>query len=215
MINKILDIIFPKSCLECGKQGEGYICSSCFLVFKETLKVEKIYNNFYDTLIYIDKYDAKTREQILNMKFSTKPYIAEYFTEILVKHEKIKSYLKNFDMIIPVPMQKLKKSERGYNQTEIFGKALALKIDVPCNIDILQKVKENKTQSTLNYKDRQKNVKDIFKVDLKRNIKGKNIILVDDIFTTGATVKECSKILKLSGVSKICVIVIAKDFKKN
>jgi ComF family protein len=211
MINKFLDIIFPKSCLECGKQGEGYICSTCFSAFKQNLKIKKIYNNYYDVLIYIDNYKSKTRSKILAMKFSSKAYIAEYFIEILIKNEAIKNYLKNFDIVISVPMQKSKKLERGYNQTEIFGIGLAKKINLPCEIDALRKIKDNKTQSLLSSKERMKNVKDVFIVSNFEKIKNKKIILVDDIFTTGATIKECSKILKSAGASKICALVIAKD----
>jgi ComF family protein len=213
MINEFLDIIFPKSCLECGKQGEGYICSTCFSLLESKVKSQKnkASSECYDVLIYIDNYKSKIRSKILSMKFNSKAYIAEYFVDILIRNEKITKYLKRFDMIIPVPMQKNKKMERGYNQTELLGIELEKNLNVPCKVDLLIKIKNNRTQSLLKSKERLENVKNVFKIINTEEIKGKNIIIIDDIFTTGATIKECSKLLKLSGAKKICALVIAKD----
>ena len=113
-------------------------------------------------------------------------------------------------MIIPVPMDKMKKIKRGYNQTEIIVNILQKKLN---NILIYNNLikKQTKTQSTLNIKERELNVKDAFEIKNLSILKDKKIILFDDICTTGATVNEISRILKLAGVNKISVLVIAKD----
>jgi ComF family protein len=164
---------------------------------------------------------------MLALKFYNKAYIAEYFAELIIKSNKANTFLKGFDTIIPVPMSTPKKSVRGYNQTELVAKILSRKLEIPIDAKYLVKVKENKTQSLLKMHERQENVRGVFKVNSKNNKKisflnlfrkpknlepqkYKSVILIDDIFTTGATIRECSKILKESGVQKICVCVIAK-----
>lgn len=108
-------------------------------------------------------------------------------------------------------MFKLKKSKRGYNQTELLAKNLSKNLKIPYNYNILVKSKNNQTQSLLEKSQREKNVENVFKIKNPSKIKDKNIILLDDIYTTGATVRECSKILKNAGAKKILVFVIAKS----
>jgi ComF family protein len=211
MIENILNIIFPKSCLNCGKQGEGYICSSCFSLAKTNLHIEETQNEIYDYFIYLDDYKKDIRTKMLALKFYNKAYIAEYFAELIIKSNKINSFLKNFDSIIPVPMFKNKKNLRGYNQTELVAKILSKKLDIPIDTNYLVKAKENKTQSLLKVHEREENVKGVFEINSKSTLNiNTSIILIDDIFTTGATIRECSRILKESGIEKICILVIAK-----
>ena len=135
----------------------------------------------------------------------------------MLNNKKINEIFENYDIIIPVPMDKNKKAIRGYNQTEwitnIIYKNVNFNINSKDKIKVkncLLKVKQNKTQSTLNSKERLQNVKNVFKIK-NIDLKNKNIIIFDDICTTGATVNEISRILKLAGVNKILVLVIAKD----
>ena len=119
--------------------------------------------------------------------------------------------MKFYDIIIPVPMHKIKKLERGYNQTEILSEDLAKNLNVLYNKNILVKVVNNKRQSSLSEKERHKNIKNVFKIKNSDKIKNKKIILVDDICTTSATLEECSKVLKVAGAKEILALVIAKD----
>ena len=210
MIENILDIIYPKVCLECGKQGEQYICSSCLSKSKLNFKIVNIYNKDYKYLIYLEKYQNNIRHKILNFKFYDEAYVGEYFIKFLSKNKSLCEFLKKFDLIIPVPMYKLKKARRGYNQTELLADNLSRTLNIECRKDILVKIKENKTQSKLHEKERIKNVKNVFSVESPNNILGKNIILVDDIFTTGATMGECAKLLKKFEAKTVCAFVIAK-----
>lgn len=211
MIEKILDILFPKVCLNCGKQGESYLCSSCFYKLDLKFKIYPVENKPYKFLIYLEKYKGEIRKKILEFKFYNKAYINEYFIEFLVKDKNICEFLKNYDLVIPVPMYKDKKLRRGYNQTELLGKNLSLKLGIEYADDVLIKFKENKTQSLLETNERMKNVRDVFKVQNEFRIKEKSIILVDDIFTTGATVQVCARALKKCGASKIVVLVVSKS----
>lgn len=207
----LLNILFPKICLNCGKQGESYLCSSCFLALDLRFKIFPVQNKSYNFLIYLGKYKDEVRDKLLQFKFYNKAYINEYFLEFLIKDKNICDFLKNFDLVIPVPMYKDKKARRGYNQTELFAKNLAEKLELEYMENSLIKFQENKTQSLLPQNERAKNVRDVFKIENSFKIKDKKIILIDDIYTTGATINACSKLLKKAGVSKITALVIAKS----
>ena len=211
MIERFLNILFPKVCLNCGKQGESYLCSSCFLAFDLRFRIFPVQNKYFDFLIYLGKYKDEIRRKILKFKFYNGAYINEYFLEFLLKDKNICDFLKSFDLIIPVPMYKDKKSRRGYNQTELFAKNLGKNLNLSYAEDILIKFKENKTQSLLLQNERTKNVRDVFKIENYFEIKDKKIILIDDIFTTGATIQICSKLLKKAGAASIIALVIAKS----
>lgn len=211
MLEKLLDLIFPKACLKCNKQGEGYICSSCFFELKTKIKLEKACGGLYEYLVYFDKYVDDTRKNILFMKFKEKAYFAEFYAELLTKNKNINSFLKTFDYIISVPMNVSKKQTRGYNQTELMARYISKKLNIKYEKDFLLKIRETKTQSLLSKKEREENIKRVFRVNNLANLLDKKIILVDDIYTTGATIKEISKILKQAGVKEICIIVIAKS----
>lgn len=211
MIEKFLDILFPKVCLNCGKQGESYLCSSCFFKLDLKYKILLIQNKPYNFLIYLGKYKNEVRQKLLKFKFYDEAYINEYFLEFLLKDENIKSFLKNFDLIIPVPMFKTKKLKRGYNQTELLAENLSKNLNIEYNKNILIKSKENKTQSLLELSERKQNVENVFEIKNSFEVKNKNIILIDDIFTTGSTVQVCSELLKRAGANKIAVLVIAKS----
>ena len=211
MIENLLDILFPKVCLNCGKYGENYLCSSCFNKLDLRFKIFPISKKSYNCLIYLGKYKDEIRKRLLEFKFYNKAYINEYFLEFLIKDKKICDFLNKFDTIIPVPMYKDKKLRRGYNQTEIFAENLSKKLNLGYEDDVLIKFKENKTQSLLLPSERAKNVRDVFRIKNSFKLKNKNIILVDDIFTTGATVNVCSNLLKKSGASEIITLVIAKS----
>jgi ComF family protein len=114
-----------------------------------------------------------------------------------------KARFEGTDYIVAVPMYKKKEKERGYNQAYLLAKALAQITGIPVLTDVLLRVRETGAQSKLNYYARQKNVSGAFSLgDNKNAILSKAILLVDDIYTTGSTMNECSNVL-LSGGAKI------------
>lgn len=123
---------------------------------------------------------------------------------------------KRADYIIPVPPDKKRLNSRGYDPTweicEIIGKS----VDLPLLTDVLLKTKSTPNQSLMSYNARLKNIKGCFEVSDKTAIKGKNIILFDDVFTTGSTCQECSKILKKSGAAYVfaATVSISDIFRK-
>ena len=124
-------------------------------------------------------------------------------------------FFEKYDIIIPVPMTDKKIKERGYNQTEVIAKIISKNIpNITIQKSVLIKYKNNKVQSKLNKKQRQKNVQDVYKLNNEEKIKEKNILIFDDIYTTGATCNECARVLKQANPNKIGIITIAKDCGK-
>jgi ComF family protein len=111
---------------------------------------------------------------------------------------------------VPVPLSKKKLRWRGFNQAEEIAKELANFLKIPLISDCLIKTKETKDQVELSEKERKENVKGAFYIKNKEKIAGKNVLLVDDVFTTGATMEEAAKVLNEAGSEKIVGVVVAK-----
>lgn len=231
-IDKVLNFLFPPVCGICLKKDKNWICDECLNKLNSELKLkkiridknnsEKIYKVIYKTnniikIFYLFEYKDLIRKKIIEFKFNDKSYLYKTFSNIILKNKKICKLLNSYDIIIPVPMFEKKKSKRGYNQTELISKEIAERLDITFNNNILFKIKENKTQSLLNYHERKQNVLNVYKINDSetKNVSNKKIILFDDIYTTGFTVKECIKELEKLNPKKIDVLVLAKGKIEN
>ena len=201
----LLDIIFPKKCGNCGKPSNTWICDKCFEKIKYG-NIQKIEKGEFKFLISLFSY-GEIREKMLKFKFNDEAYIYHYFVELINRNRKIENIIEKSDLIIPVPMFWLKKFKRGYNQSELIARGIGKKLDI--KVDTLIKNKSSKTQSLLNLEERKNNLKDCFKLKNIEKLKNKNILLVDDIYTTGTTIRECIHQLKKGNCRNINVLVIA------
>ena len=208
----MLNLIFPQTCGYCNKIYKEAVCPKCKIKLKnlERAKIIK-HNKCFNLHIYLYKYEGIIREKILDYKFEEKAYLYKSFVNNIISNKNILEVLQKHEIIIPVPMYCKKENKRGYNQTKLIAKELGKYLNLKYHDNILYKNKNTIEQSKLNKKERAENVKDIYIIKNKEIIKDKNILLFDDIFTTGSTVNECSKILKQNGAGEIDVLTIAKD----
>jgi len=221
-LKNMLFFIFPRKCEMCETISESYICDKC----KSKLEKTELYLNriddyskdntkYFDEHAYIFEYNSIIREKIIEYKFKNKPYLGKMFSEFFVKNEKMCGFFEKYDIIIPVPMTNKKIKERGYNQTEIIAKIISQNItNITMQKNVLIKYKNNKVQSQLNKEQRQQNVQNVYELNNEEIIKNKNILILDDIYTTGATCNECVKTLRNAQPKKIGIITIAKDCEK-
>ena len=182
-------------------------------MYKTIEKSEHYYNNDkdYKSHFWIFKYE-EIRDLVLDYKFNEKSYLYETFSKIILKNEKANEILRGADYIVPVPIHKKRMMERGYNQCSLITKELSKNIEtLVCLSNILKKTKKTRAQSLTSKNERCTNVKDTFTTSKKIDLKGKRIILFDDVYTTGSTVAECAKVLKTLGCERIDVFTIAKD----
>lgn len=210
IIDEILNLIFPNVCGICGKIEKNGLCQEC----KQNLKVnEKLYTVIgknFERQINVFGYDGEIRHNILLYKFKDKSYMYKTFAKIILNSKKIYDILQTYDIIISVPVHKKRKMHRGYDQSELIAREIAKNIKTLEYKKVLKKIKNNQMQSSLNKNMRVQNVKDVYEAVNKEIIKNKKIILFDDIYTTGNTVNECSKVLKKNGAKEILVLSLAR-----
>ena len=177
----ILDIIFPIQCLGCKKQGE-WLCDKCL-----------------DSIADYSYNNPLLQKAIHTFKYKFVKDLARPLSKLLL--EKINF---DYDFIIPVPLHPKRLRWRGFNQSELLAK----EIDKNKVINALVKTKNTKPQIQLSGNQRKENIKNTFKCVF--NLKNKKILLIDDVETTGSTLKECEKALLGAGAKQVYCLTLAK-----
>ena len=173
---------------------------------------EDIYNQYYfEKHLYTFKYEELIRNLILKYKFEEKPYLYHSFIYFFDNFQKKYFQNENYDIILSVPISKKRYKLRGYNQSSLIAKGIAASLNIKYENNILIKTKNTQKQSLLNKELRKTNVENSYKVVNEKIIKNKNLLLIDDIYTTGSTLNECSRMLKKAGCKKITTYTLAKD----
>lgn len=199
---KKLPFIFH-GCIKCGEKidGEYDVCYSCKQNFRE---FDKNYSVF--------EYCGIAKEMVWNIKYENKKYLAKTMASFLadkVVFENIK-----FDLLTCVPTTKTNIKKRGYNQAMLIAENLAKLLCAKADFSILYRVKENTSQVSLSAQERQKNIENSFIVQNKKEVKGKTILVIDDVLTTGATMNECAKMLKKAGAKSVIGLTFANTTRK-
>ena len=195
---KNLPYITNNVCLHCGEPlvSDGYYCKRC--------KGKKF---IYDRAIAPFMYTGSVVGFVRGLKYNNKKYyakpMAKFMTDCFVNSKLYADY------IIPVPICVKRLKERGFNQSELIATEISKILNIKIKCDNLKRIKETPSQTNFDYKERQVNLKDAFKVYKVNELKDKTILLIDDVYTTGATINECSKILKKAGVKCIYVLTFA------
>jgi ComF family protein len=168
-----------------------------------------------DGLYFALSYRNKTVKKLIH-QFKYEPFIkdlSENLADLIITHfQTLNKCEKDFEgkILIPIPLTRKKLKNRGFNQSEEIAKKLSEKLKIPVIADCLIKIKENLPQMELSLKERQENIKGAFEVMKKEQIIGKKIMLIDDVYTTGSTMEEASRILKESGAKEVCGVVVAR-----
>ncbi len=216
IINKALNFIFPPVCGLCGKISKTYLCESCKIKIKdmELNELKEYEKKDFKYHFYIFEYKDIIRDKIISYKFQDDSYLFRFFSEIILDNKILCEFINKYDYIIAVPIHKKRLKKRGYNQSALIAKEFSKKLNVTYIENILVKVKNIKPQSSLNKKQRCENIKGAYILkhsDNENILKDKKVLIFDDIYTTGNTVNECSKILNSTGCKEISIITIAKD----
>ena len=209
----ILNLIFPKFCLGCKKE-ETFLCEDCFSTLEIITSRLKFKGKNLEDLYFPVTYDNFLVKRLIQ-NFKYPPLIKELKKELaflIVSHFLLLDKKPNFSdfVLVPIPLSKKKLKWRGFNQAEEIAKELNEFLKIPLVSDCLVKIKDTKDQVELSEKERKENIKNAFLVKNKDKISGKNVLLVDDVFTTGATMEEAARVLKEAGVKKVVGVVIAK-----
>jgi len=155
------------------------------------------------------EFNNAVREVIHEIKFFGKKSLTKFVgRELANLVTRDKDYLEA-DLIIPVPLHKTKLRERGFNQSLLLSQAIFKLSNIPVNQKVLKRIRYTQPQSKLNTVERQQNVNDAFRVIESSDVKGKTVILVDDVLTTGSTMRACAESLESAGVTKILALTAA------
>src|ERR1051326_888561 len=214
MLNDFLSLIFPKVCAACGKslfKSEESICTYCLYHLPKTNfhlytdnPVVKLFwgrTNIYSaSSLYSFSKGSKVQHLIHLLKYRGKKEIGQTIGKYYGKELKVAPMFSSADVVIPVPLHLQKLKKRGYNQSEMFAQGIAESMNAETSGEILIRTFASETQTKKSRFARWKNVEEVFKVILPEKIKGKHILLVDDVITTGATLEACAnKILEVPG----------------
>ncbi len=240
MLTKVLDslltVLYPQACQNCGAsvenfeygaacqtcwrktrifQGTETVCHKCskFLSEKETdLRTfcHQCDTHFYEQARAAGLYENALQTSVLNLK--REPFICKNLRKVFVSAFE-KSDFQDADLIVPIPLSKKRLLERGFNQAAILAKILSdetkIKLDEQ---SLIRKIHTPMHRAGMDTKARELTVKNAFEITRPNLIKGKKILLVDDVFTSGATASACAKVLKKAGAEKVYVLTLARAF---
>lgn len=213
LLDTVLNLFFPTKCVSCGKEGSD-LCLRCL---GDAPEAERESEEWVFPLY--DYRHPGIKQAVHLLKYKGKKKIADVFAEAMYGRilEELGDLgaMENFrdPILVPIPLSKKRQRERGFNQTELIAEKL-IELDKNMNFvlekDILLKPKETIHQARIeNRSERLRNIIGSFAIKDESITKGRNIILIDDVTTTGATLNEAKKILKQSGAKKVIAFTVA------
>jgi ComF family protein len=217
-----ISLLFPRVCYACGNhllRNENLICTACYVTIPRTnyhLQPENPVAQLFWGRCLVEKAAAfsfyskgsRIRNLIHKLKYAGIKEIGYELGRIYAVTLKSSGFTEGIDMIIPVPLHPSKKRIRGFNQSEYISSGISDVTELPVNEDSLVRIVLSATQTNRSRYDRWTNVEGIFRVNSAEAIRGKHILLVDDVITTGSTIESCvNELLKVEGV-KVSVIAI-------
>jgi len=211
-----LDLFFPIQCLGCNIEGQ-WLCQQCLNKIKINSE-----NSFHqldqgqplDGVWVAADYNQPLLTKVLhNFKYNFVADLGQVLNKLLIRFlvkEIENNKFTKPDLIAAVPLARKRRLWRGFNQAEILAKDLAQKFDWDLDLDLIVRQYHTQPQVGLKANERLVNVKGIFKINNPQKLVNKEILLIDDVITTGATMQECAKALKVAGAKKVWGLVIAK-----
>jgi ComF family protein len=234
-LNDVSDVIFPPQCLGCGeilhphsrqlfcpdcnekiKFITGNLCPVCGTIFPDSPAPSHLCGNCLENKTYFScaravvSYETIILHAIHQFKYGNNISVGALLASFMADFSFPDVDFTDYSLIIPVPLHIKRLRQRGFNQSLILAKALTKKWQIPVNFSLLKRHKFTETQTGMNKTERKQNIKGAFEVRDKKNIADKNVILIDDVYTTGATINECAKTMIKAGAQKVTVLTLAR-----
>lgn len=237
VFRRILDFVFPQNCIACDggiQEAKHFLCADCkadigfisqpycfqcgvpadlsYAFPHEEFECGVCRKNPYqfDQARSLGFYDTVLRTTIHHFKYRRQMGVLPEMDRLLEKYfEENLDFCQGFT-VAPVPLHFNKMKERGFDQAFLIARQVARALKLPLEGGLLRRVKATEPQATMTRTERARNIKGAFEVNRPELITGKNILLVDDVFTTGATVNEAAKVLKKNGAGKVYVFTLGR-----
>ena len=206
----LLNLLFPPKCILCGKllgKRELDLCRACRVDSPEyPIRKERL--QFLDSFTAVWYYEGSVRRSLLHYKFYGKRSYAPGYGRLLAM-KLLQAHPEGFDSLTWVPVSRLRKLRRGYDQVELIADAVGRELGME-PVPLLKKVRHNRPQSGISEAaKRRANVLGVYREMNREAIAGKRILLLDDILTTGATAGECARVLLTCGAKEVHCAAIA------
>lgn len=221
-------LFFPPNCLACNSRidsaaevlcatcrdllvpiREDY-CAKCGAPLRDNLCEACSTTDFsFDLARSAYTYQSPAQELVHHLKYDSLRSPAGFFTDALLEIPAVAGFGKDFDLVLAVPLHHVRKRERGFNQSELIARKLALSLGIPYLRPVYRKF-NTRSQTNLSREARLGNLSGAFALARKADVAGKRVILVDDVFTTGTTVNEISRLLKANGAARIAVLTATR-----
>lgn len=223
-IKDLISLLFPRYCKVCKRRlmhSEEHLCINCLLELPRT-HYEQTSNNLLmqhfiewpevvRATAYFHYYkEGRYSNLIHHLKYYDHPEVGTYLGRLAATELKESQFFDGINLIIPVPLSLKRYRQRGYNQSDYIARGISEVTNIPLRTDCITRTVDTETQTHKSQKERWKSTKDIFQVTNSEALKGKHILLIDDVSTTGATLHACtSALLTLPGV-RISIFALAK-----
>ena len=204
-INNLLHLFYPHLCLYCGRrltEDEQFLCLHCFCELPRTHYYRRTYNpvlklftgffriNEIATFLFFER-EGKVQKLVHAFKYYGNKQLASYLGRVAALEMKSDGLFNDIDMLIPVPLHPKKQRKRGYNQSEWIAKGIELVYQKPVRCDFLHRNIDTDSQTRKTVYERNLNVEEIFSLKNADLLEGKHVLLIDDVLTTGATIRAC------------------------
>ncbi|SEA85237.1 ComF family protein [Pedobacter hartonius] len=216
-------LLFPDPCNACGVQlvhGEQQICTRClydlpftdFHLHQENAVAKLFWGRIHChtamAMLYFRK-GSRVQELIHQLKYRSRTDLGLRMGAMLAERLAASPFYHRADLIIPVPLHIKKERKRGYNQSRLIAEGMSRVLQVPVNTSLLVRRRNTGTQTKKNRYSRFENMKAVFYAPMPEELAAKNVILVDDVITTGATLESCGQVLLNCGVSTLNIAAVA------
>lgn len=220
---RLLDLISPRLCVVCGERlsvSEETICSKCNLHLPRTGFEQDPYENvmaktFWGripvekaTALFYYEAHAETANILYELKYKNHPEIGETMGRLMAKELQLSHFFDGIDGIVPVPLARKRERQRGYNQSLELARGVSVITGLPIYNKVVERTVFEGSQTQKGHWERNENVEKVFKLIDGEPIRGKHLLVIDDVVTTGATVVACAKELTKAGGVKISILAL-------
>lgn len=233
--NAALGFFYPEVCQVCERQrataGEGFVCSQCWqevrfikppfcercgLPFEGEINTKFECTNCREMELHFAfaRSAVAARGAVLDVihryKYSRALWFEPFLADLLARQAAPELQKDPWDLLVPVPLYATKRREREFNQAERLGRRLSRAVGIPINARLIERVLPTQTQTLLTRQQRAANVRNAFAMRKGKRLNGERVVLVDDVFTTGATTSACARVLRAAGADQVCVWTVAR-----